>query len=140
MFLAGCVGVTLQAGLKINAINLRTPDTVGFGEILRKFIRMEFARIMISVVSIILVLFGVDGYLNLRSSGQTLDIPGVGHEMEMKIIYMLNFMVGLWGYFSNSLILFFTNKVERFLNPALPARPGDPIKPIDETTDNSVNQ
>lgn len=116
MFLYSLVGLAIQSFVKINAINDRTPEDVSFATIFKTYFRKDFPKIGMSVLSIIVVEAIVHGYLNLRASGQTLDVPGASVGLEYKLTFFINAAMAVWGYVSGSFIMSFGSRAERYIN------------------------
>jgi hypothetical protein len=116
MIIFGFIGLSIQSLVKINGINDRTPEDVPYDVIFKTYFRKDFPKIGMSILSIILGIAAVDGYLNLRETGQTLDVPGASIGLENKLSYFLNIFMATWGYLSGSVIMSFGSRAERFIN------------------------
>jgi hypothetical protein len=116
LWLSTMGGILIYSGIKIDGINRRTPTTVSIGEIIKLYLRMDFARIFVSILTATILLIGICNWLGLKAKGDHLDLPFVSGEYEQTIIIFIHGCVAGMGFISGSFAMKFGAKAEQYIS------------------------
>jgi len=117
IFIFGLLGMIGQSLKKIIKINGRTPETVSIGQILKQHVRSDFANLALSLIFLFVWISVYDAFI---STGTEKDpIPWIDVKYVKTVIIFIDAFTAILMYFSQDIIMSFTNRTEKAINAKL---------------------
>lgn len=112
IFFFGTIGIMAQSILKIIKINDRTAKDVTIGDIVRQYMRSDFGWVLLSFILLAIWVSIIQA--TLATGPEKNPIPWIAKSYLETALRFINAVTAAVMYSSQSLIMMFTSKTEKF--------------------------